>query len=107
LAVGHARVLGLQAVEPAALIRGIEHAASNQCLDPDGEIPGGGDDAPGKIGKKGVQVCVVGGQERPGPCRGLDVGRVRRVRQDKVRAARQVGVGGGNCGGGRSASAAE
>jgi hypothetical protein len=83
LAVGHARVLGLQAVEPAALVRGVEDAPGNECLDPDGEIAGGGDDTPGKIGKRGVQVRVVGGQEGPGPCRGLDVGRVRRVRQDK------------------------
>ena len=73
LAVGHARVLGLQAVEPAALICGIEDAPGNQCLDPDGEIAGGGDDAPGEISKRGVQVRVVNGQERAGACRGLDV----------------------------------
>src|SRR5207253_3679229 len=83
LAVGHARVLGLQAVEPAALICGIEDAPGNQCLDPDGEIAGGGEDTSRKISKRGVQVRVVSGQERPAPCRGLDVGRVRRVSQDK------------------------
>src|SRR4029077_20556031 len=83
LTVGHARVLGLQAVEPAALICGVEDAPGNQCLDPDGEIVSGGDDAPRKISKRGVQVRVVSGQELRGACRGWDVGRVRRVRQDK------------------------
>src|SRR5262249_52541336 len=99
LAVGHVQVLGLQAVEPAALIYSVEDAPGNQCLDPDGEIVRGGDDTPGKISKRGVQVRVVSGQERPGPCRGLDVGRVRRVRQDKqgtaVQVAVRVGIGDG------------
>src|SRR5258705_13292094 len=83
LAVGRARVLGLQAVEPAALICGVEDAPGYQCLDPDGETVSVGDDAPRKISNRGVQVRVVGGQERPGPCGGLDVGRVLRVSQDK------------------------
>jgi hypothetical protein len=63
LAVGLARVIGLQAVEPAALIRGVEHAAGNQCLDPGGEIVGGRDDAPDRRGKGMVQASVV--VERP------------------------------------------
>src|SRR6185437_16190843 len=65
LAVGHARVLGLQAVEPAALICGVKDASRNQCLDPDGEIAGGGDDAPREISKRGVQVRVVSGRSVP------------------------------------------
>jgi len=43
LAVGPVRVLGAQAVEPAALILGVEHAAGNQRLDPRGEIIRGGE----------------------------------------------------------------
>ena len=44
LARGLARVLGLQAVEPAALIISVENLAANQCLDPGGEIVTGGND---------------------------------------------------------------
>src|SRR5947208_14432928 len=43
LAVGHARVLGLQAVEPAALICDVEDGPGYQCPDPDGEIVSGGE----------------------------------------------------------------
>src|SRR5216683_6517455 len=71
LAVGLAWVLGLQAVEPAALICGVEHAAGNQCLDPGGKIVAGGDDAPGRRSTGMVQARVVVGQEGAGPGRGL------------------------------------
>src|SRR5437762_12314376 len=74
LAVGHARVLGLQAVEPAARICGVEDAPGYQCLDPDGENVSGADDAPSEISNRGVQGRVVGGQERPGRPRVVDVG---------------------------------
>jgi hypothetical protein len=47
-----ARVLGLRTVEPTALIRGVEHAAANQRLDPGGEIVGGGDDTPPAAAKE-------------------------------------------------------
>ncbi len=50
LAVGHARVLGLQAVEPPVLIVRVEHPAANQCLHPGDEVIGGGDDAAGRRG---------------------------------------------------------
>lgn len=38
LALGLARILRLEAVEPAALVGGVEHTARNQCVDPSGEI---------------------------------------------------------------------
>src|SRR5207247_10539463 len=79
LAVGHARVLGLQAVEPAALICGVEDAPGNQCLDPDGEIVSGGDDAPRKISNRGAQGRVGGWEARSGPCGRSDIGRERLV----------------------------
>ena len=81
LAVGLARVFGLHAVEPLALIVGVEHPAADQCLDPGGEIVGGRDDAPGRRGVGRVLAGVVVGLEGSGPGRGLEVGRVRLVHQ--------------------------
>jgi hypothetical protein len=67
LALGLTWVLGLQAVEPAALMFGVEHAAGNQGLDPGGKIAGGGNDSPGPLSKRVVQVRVVSGQQGTGP----------------------------------------
>ena len=37
--ISHGRVSWhLEAVEPAALVGGVEHTARNQCVDPSGEI---------------------------------------------------------------------
>jgi hypothetical protein len=38
LALGLARILRLEAVEPAALVGGVEHTGRNQCVDPSGEF---------------------------------------------------------------------
>src|SRR5207248_4379473 len=93
LAVGFARVLGLQAVEPAALIFSVEHAPPYQCLDPDGEIVGGGNDTPRRRCTGMVQVGIVGGQKGAGARRSLDLGRVRRCTHQGDRgAAVQVAV---------------
>jgi len=48
LSLGLARHLGLHTVEPLALIVGVEHPATDQCLDPDGEIVGGRDNTPSR-----------------------------------------------------------
>ena len=56
LALGLARVLGPRAVEPAALVLGVEHPAADQRLDPGGEVVGGGDDAAGCRGEGMVQA---------------------------------------------------
>ena len=79
LSIWLVRILKLHAVEPAALILGVEHSAGNQRPNPSGEIAGGRNDAPGRCGKRMVQVRVIVGQNRPGPGRSLDSGRIGRL----------------------------
>src|SRR4029453_7443651 len=100
LALGLAWHLGLQAVEPLALIVGVEHLASDPRLDPGGEIVGGRDDASGRRGVGRVLAGTVVGLEGSGLGCGLDVGRVRLVLLETERAAplqktRRGGSGGG------------
>src|SRR4029453_1277788 len=87
------RILGLEAVEPAALVGGVEHAARNQCLDPGGEIVGGGNDTAGCRGIGMVHSRIVLRQEGASSCRSLNLGRVRRFAHQRDRgAAVQVAV---------------
>ena len=74
LSFGLARVLELQAVEPAALIGGVENAARDKCVDPCSEIVGRRDDSSGPLNKRMVYVCVVFGQQGAGPRRSLYLG---------------------------------
>ena len=93
LALGLARYLGLHAVEPLALIVAVEGLAADQRLDPCGAIVGGRDDTSGRRGVGRVLLGAVIGLEGSGFDRGLDVGRVRLVRQiTKGAAAVQVAM---------------
>ncbi len=76
---GLARIFELHAVEPLALIVGVEQPAADRRLDPGGEIVGGRDDAPGRRGVGRVLAGAVVGLESSGPGRSLEVGRVRLV----------------------------
>ena len=93
LALRLARYLGLQAVEPLALIVGVEDLTADQRRDPCGAIVGGRDDTSGRRGVGRVLLGAVIGLEGSGFDRGLDVGRVRLVRQiTKGAAAVQVAM---------------
>src|SRR5688500_15338039 len=61
--VGVAGVLQLHAVEPNALVLGVEHSAADQCLHPGSEIVSGGDHGPGPGGPGVVDAGVVRGLE--------------------------------------------
>src|SRR5690349_539122 len=65
LAVRFARLFGLRTVEPAALIRGVEQAAGNECLYPGREIVGGRDNTSGRCSEGMVQVRIVLGRTLP------------------------------------------
>src|SRR6266481_5386140 len=78
LAMGFARVLGLQAAEPAPLIIRVENPAANQCLDPSGEIVPGGNDTSSGRGVGMIHVRIMLRQQWASSCRSLNLGRIRR-----------------------------
>lgn len=85
-------ILRFRAVEPLALIVGIENFAADQRPHPGGEIIGGGDDATGRQGIGRILPCVVVGLKRVRPGRSYEIGGIRRIRQGVGGTAVQITV---------------
>src|SRR5262249_25930910 len=86
---------------------GVEHTARNQCLNPSGEIVGGGNDTPGGRGIGMVHSSIVLRQEGASSCRSLNLGRARRFAHQRNRGAAVQVVVRGRVGNGVHCAAGE
>src|SRR5262249_62127494 len=93
-------ILRFRAVEPSALMVGIENFAADQLPHPGGEIIGGGDDATRRQGIGRILPRVVVWLERAPPGRSYEIGGGRGDPPRGRGEAGQESAGGGGGGGG-------